>query len=134
MFSISINIQNYNGDTDVFTLSSEFNEFLILHEKGNFNETDEVDEKTISKADFDKIAKAFFEINIIEVVNEQPDLMGLDGWILNCSIQNGTAKISARLWCPEKDQSKPETTKLLEACEKIFSFFELDSQNLFESL
>ena len=132
MFSISINVQNYIRDTEVFTLSSEFNSFLILHEKGNFKETDEVDKKTISKADFDKIAKAFSEINFTEVFNEQPDLMGLDGWILTCSIQNDTAKISAQIWCPEKDQSKPETTKLLEACEKVFSLFE--SQNLLDKL
>jgi len=119
MFSISIDILDYFGKKEIFTLSQDFNVLELLHEKGNFEETDEVDRKNISKANFEKISKAFFDINFTELFNENPDQIHLDGWILTVSIQNDMAKISAQLFCPRKDNSKPETTKLLQACELI---------------
>jgi len=126
MFEILIDIQNYLGNKEIFTVSDEGKSALIIHEKGNFKDTDEVDKKTISKDDFGKIVKAFSDVNFSEVFKEHSNLMGLDGWILTCTIQNGTAKMSAQLWCPEKDDSMPETTKLLEACELICPILELE--------
>ena len=126
MYSITIDIQNYFGDKEVFTVSDEINSYSILHEQGNFKETNEVDRKNISKADFGKISKAFSDINFTEVFNEHSDLVGLDGSILTCTIQNDTSKICAQIWCPEKDPAMSETTKLIEACELVCPIIELE--------
>ena len=126
MFEIIIDVQNFFGNKEIFTVSAEGKSALIIHEKGNFKDTDEVDRKTLSKADFDKIIKTFSEVNFTEVFNEHEDLVGLDGWILTCTIKKSTVNISAQLWCPDKDSSMPETTKLLEACELVCPIFELD--------
>lgn len=126
MFEIIIDVQNYFGNKEIFTVSDEIRSGLIIHEKGDFNDTEEVDRKTISKADFDNIVKAFSEVNFTEVFNEHEDLVGLDGWILTCTIKKGTVKISAQVWCPDKNESMPETTKLLEACELVCPVLELE--------
>ena len=126
MFDIVIDIQNYFGNKEVFTVSDEGGSCLIIHEKGNFKDTDEVDRKTITKADFEKIKNAFSSINFTVLFDEHAALVGLDGWILTCTIQNSTAKISAQIWCPEKNSAMPETTKLIEACELICPVINLD--------
>ena len=126
MFEIIIDVQNYFGTKEIFTFSYAGKSGLIIHEKGNFKDTDELDRKTISKADFENIIKAFSEVNFTKVFNEHSDLIGLDGWILTCTIKKGTVNISAQLWCPVKEPSMPETTKLLEACELVCPIFELD--------
>ena len=46
MFEILIDIQNYLGNKEIFTVSDEGKSALIIHEKGNFKDTDEVDKKT----------------------------------------------------------------------------------------
>lgn len=130
MIDIIIDIQDYFGNKQIYTVSAEGQSGIIIHEKGNFKDTDEVDRKKISKDDFDKITNAFFSINFTQIFKEYSNLIGLDGWILTCTIQNGTSKISAQIWCPNKDSSMPETTKLLEACELVCPVMDLVNMEL----
>ena len=80
--------------------------------------------KKLSHTDFSPIYDAFNHLDFTKAWKESGDFAGCDGWTLKCTISNVSSEISVQLWCPEKDHSKPETTKLVEACEKVFSLFE----------
>lgn len=67
--------------------------------------------------DFSKVSKE---------CKECKDIENNDEWILECSISNKDTNHSIKLWCPSEDPSTPETTKLLQACNKICSLFDED--------
>lgn len=123
MNTITIKIQDCYAKSEVFTVS-EFSH-SIQHYYDSIKKIKKLDEKSITKDGYDKIFNAFMNVNFNEVFNENPDLIGFDGWTLICSIENGTVEICASVWCPEKDSSKPETSKLIEACELVCPVLEL---------
>ena len=128
MNSIKIEVRDCFWNKEVFLVSDEQNSYVIHHEKGNFKETEEIDKKCISKSDFEKIVNTFSEINFTEITKEHGNLLGLDGWTLICSLENGTSKSSVEIWCPEKSPSTPETKKLIEACELVCPVMEIERE------
>lgn len=132
MVDIIIKILDCFGNGDMFTVSDTGKKGLIIHEKCNFDNTDEVSRHTISKAELIKISNAFEKICFKEVFSEHENLVWIDGCILRITIQNGSSKLNVEVCCPDKDISMPETTKLLEACELVCPIMkfcsELDSQ------
>ena len=80
--------------------------------------------KKLSHTEFRPIYDAFDVLDFTNIYKESGDLVGYDGWTLKCTISNIMSEISVKLWCPSESPEKPETTKLLQACEKVFSLFE----------
>ena len=116
---------SYIGRTDIYTIEQGDKSIPITHKVGGFmHKKVKPETKKLSHTDFRPIFDAFNALDFTKVWKESGDLAGFDGWTLECTIYHVSTEISIRLWCPEKDQSKPETTKLLEACEKVFSLFE----------
>lgn len=128
MNTISIEIQDCFAKSDIFTVSSDYHSASIQHHYNNIKKFKKLDERSITKDDYEKILKAFMDVNFNAVFNENPDLIGADGWTLICSIENGTSRISIAVWCPEKDLSKPETLKLIEACELVCPVLDIEKE------
>lgn len=128
MYNITIERDvSYAGYDDFITISPEEKSVLITHEPEGFMNL-ESESKTIelSPADFKPIADTFENINFYTILEESNILKGYDGWTLNCTFSKGMTKLTVSLWCPDEDPSKPETTKLLKACIKIFDLFGID--------
>lgn len=130
MNTITVTIQGCYGKSEIFTVSETAHSASIQHHYDNIKKTKKLDERSITKDEFNKIFNAFMEVNFNEFFNENPDLIGCDGWTLILSIHNGSAEIKASIWCPEKDSSKPETTKLIEACELVCPVFDIEKEAL----
>lgn len=77
--------------------------------------------KKIPLNDYKKLCDEAGKINMLAIFNENLDCLGCDGWTLNFSLQSGFTELKVTLWCPEKDDKKPETKKLLLFCEKVFA-------------
>ena len=67
------------------------------------------------------IFEAFEALNFTEIFKESGVFFGCDGWTLKCTLRICSNILSVSLWCPAKDTSKPETKKLLEACEMVYN-------------
>ena len=80
--------------------------------------------KKLTHTDFRPIFDAFNELDFTKAWKESGDIVGMDGWTLKCTISNVSSEISVQLWCPSDSPETPETTKILQACEKVFSLFE----------
>ena len=131
MLTIIIEKQEGWKPREIFKVERGDDSSLVTHEFEDFYKTKPV-KKKIPVAEYQKIAALFEALDFLKIFKEGND--GLDGWTLQCTLQNGISAASVTIWCPEKDQSKPETTKLLEACEKVFSLFESACQNLPDSM
>ena len=115
---------SYAGYDDIFSITPEEGFVSITHDAEGFMNNDE-ESKTIelSPKEYQPIADAFDNINFYTVLEESNILMGYDGWVLKCTISKGMTNLTVSLWCPEEDSSKPETTKLLQACNMVFDLF-----------
>ena len=125
MYNITLEKDSsYAGYDDIFTISTEESFVSITHDAEGFMNVD-TKSKTIelSPKEYQPIAEAFENINFYTVLEESDILKGYDGWILKCTISKGMTELTISLWCPEEDASKPETTKLLKACDRIFDLF-----------
>ena len=80
--------------------------------------------KQLSHVEFRPIFETFNDLDFTKAWKESGDFIGCDGWTLKCTISNISSEISVKLWCPSDSPETPETTKLLHACEKVFSLFE----------
>lgn len=121
MYKIKITKDScYTGHIDTYTVEQEEDSVIITHSGEGFSNYDlPSDIVKISLKEFKSIGDVFENINFDTILKESDVLNGYDGWILECTISNGMTKASVSLWCPEVDPVKPETTKLLKACEKI---------------
>ena len=119
---------SYMGRIDIYTIKYDDKSIPITHKVSGFmHKKVKPETKKLSHTDFSPIYDAFNHLDFTKAWKESGDFAGCDGWTLKCTISNEVSEISeiaVKLWCPEKDHSKPETTKLLEACEKVFSLFE----------
>ena len=125
MYKITIEKDSsYAEHYDTFTIEQEEKSVSITHAAEGFMDKD-VDSKTIKLplADYSPIADVFENLDFPKILAESDVLMGYDGWILKCTISNGMTVVSVSLWCPSEDPSKPETTRLLQACEKVCALF-----------
>ena len=125
MYKITIEKDSsYAGHYDTFTIEPEEKSVSITHATEGFMDKD-VDSKTIKLplADYCPLVDVFENLDFPKILAESDVLMGYDGWILKCTISNGMTGVSVSLWCPSEDPSKPETTRLLQACEKVCALF-----------
>ena len=125
MLTITIEKEaSYMGRIDIYTIKYEDKSIPITHKVSGFmHKKVKPETKRLSHTDFSPVYDAFNDLDFTKAWKESGDFVGCDGWTLKCTISNVSSEISVQLWCPEKHQSKPETTKLLEACEKVFSLF-----------
>lgn len=116
---------SYVGQKDIFIIEMGNQSIPIIHEVSGFmNNEIKPETKTLSNKDLSPIIDAFKNINFTQIFyNETQQLVGYDGWTLKCTISFYMSEISISLWCPSKDSNNPETTKLLQACERIFDLF-----------
>lgn len=73
------------------------------------------------------IGDLFENIDFSEVFRECKECREIeknDEWILKCSFSRNDTNHSVKLLCPSEDPSTPETTKLLQACNKVCALFE----------
>lgn len=112
------------GYLDTFTVEQNGLSVLLTHEaEGFMNLEKEPHIRELSLQDPQTISKSFENINFYKNLEESDILMGDDGWILKCTVSNGMTEVTVSLWCPDKDPTKPETTKLLKACDKVCNLF-----------
>lgn len=112
------------GYLDTFTVEQNGLSVLLTHEaEGFMNLEKEPHIRELSLQDPQTISKSFENINFYKILEESDILMGDDGWILKCTVSNGMTEVTVSLWCPDKDPTKPETTKLLKACDKVCNLF-----------
>ena len=125
MYKITIvKDSSYAGYLDTYTVEQNGPSVLLTHEAEGFMNLDkEPHTRELSLQESQTISKSFENINFYKILEESDILMGYDGWILKCTVSNGMTEVTVSLWCPDEDPSKPETTKLLKACEKLFTIF-----------
>ena len=116
---------SYMGRTDIYIIEQGDKSIPITHEVGGFMHKKEKPETNkLSHTDFRPIFDAFNDFDFTKAWKESGDLVGCDGWSLKCTISNVMSEISVKLWCPSESSETPETTKILQACEKVFSLFD----------
>ena len=122
MLNISIEKQvSWVGRTSISIQTDHKSALMYYHFRPSSEEQNEIKyEKRYSFARYEKIAALFESVDFSKVFNENRHQIGLDGWRINCSISSGFTRNTIDVWCPEKSEEKPETTKLLEACETMF--------------
>lgn len=112
------------GYLDTFTVEQNGLSVLLTHEaEGFMNLEKEPHIRELSLQKPQTISKSFENINFYKILEESDILMGYDGWILKCTVSNGMTEVTVSLWCSDKDPTKPETTKLLKACDKVCNLF-----------
>lgn len=125
MYKITIEIDSsYVGYYDTFTVEPDESTVSITHEAKGFRNKD-VKPKTITMSlkEYAPINEIFNDVKFSKILEESDILRGYDGWVLKCTVSNGMTNILVSLWCPEEDPAKPETTKLLKACNKVCDLF-----------
>ena len=116
---------SYMGRKDIYIIEQGNKSIPITHKVGGFMHKKAKSEiKKLSHTDFRPIFDAFNDLDFTKAWKESGDIVGYDGWTLKCTISNVSSEISVQLWCPAESPENPETTKLLQACEKVFSLFE----------
>ncbi len=125
MYKITIvKDSSYAGYLDTFTVEQNGPAVFITHEAEGFMNSDkEPHTRELTLQESQNISKSFENINFYKILEESDILMGYDGWILKCTVSNGMTEVTVSLWCPDEDPSKPETTKLLKACDKVCDLF-----------
>ena len=116
---------SYIGRKDIYIIEQGDKSVLITHKVGGFmHKKEKAETKKLTHTDFRPIFDAFNELDFTKAWKESGDIVGYDGWTLKCTISNVSSEISVQLWCPSDSPETPETTKLIKACEKVFSLFE----------
>lgn len=114
----------YLWKKEIYTVEGGDRSSAVTYETEGFGKRKKPVTKKIPVSDYQKIADAFSDLDFSEICKESSDLMGCDGWTLKCTFRKGMTVLSIVLWCPSKDKSIPETTKLLEACDLVTGMFE----------
>ena len=116
---------SFIGNNDIYTIEKGDKSIPVVHKvEGFMSKHKKAEIKKLSHTEFRPIYDAFDVLDFTNIYKESGDLVGYDGWTLKCTISNIMSEISVKLWCPSESPEKPETTKLLQACEKVFSLFE----------
>ena len=116
---------SYIGRRDIYTIKQGDKSIPITHKVGGFmHKKEKAETKKLTHTDFRPIFDAFNDLDFTKAWKESGDIVGFDGWTLKCTISNVSTEISVQLWCPSDSPETPETTKILQACEKVFSLFE----------
>ena len=125
MYNIKIETAaSYVGKSDTYITEQGDKSISITHETKDFmHKKIKPDTKKLSYTEYRPIADAFENIDFQKVFKESGDLVGYDGWTLKVTLSNVMSGISVSLWCPSESPETPETTKLLQACDKVCSLF-----------
>lgn len=109
---------------DIVTLSPGQKSASLVHKINVFDKKTEPIRKNIKISDYNDILQSLQAINLDQVFKENEENIGLDGWTLSCSISHGVIRHEIAIWNPEKDSSKSETIRFLEACDKVFALLD----------
>ena len=116
---------SYMGRKDIYIIEQGDKSISIKHKVGGFMHKKVKPEiKKLSHIDSRPIFDAFNDLDFTKAWKESGDIVGYDGWTLKCTISNVNSEISIQLWCPSESSENPETTKLIQSCEKVFNLFE----------
>ena len=85
-----------------------------------FSYNSEACQKKISILDYANLEKEVQNLSLEKIFRENLDCVFLDGWTLRFSKRSGSSELKIEVQCPSKSESKPETMKLLDFCEKVF--------------
>ena len=126
---------SYIGRKDTFTIAQGDKSIPITYKVGGFmHKKVKPVTKNLSHTEFRPIYDAFNALDFTKVYQESGDLVGCDGWTLRCTISNVMSEISVQVWCPSESPEVPETTKLLQTCNKVFDLFESEGkENIVDS-
>lgn len=122
MFTVIVEKEDGFRNKETYTLYSD--RCSISYETEGFNKKSKLLNKSISQTDAKKINEAFSALDFSKIFKETDDLLGCDGWTLTCTLEFRMNQVSVDIWCPNNSSKKPETTKLVKACELLESVFE----------
>ncbi len=122
MFTVIVEKEDGFRNKETYTLYSDI--CSISYETEGFNKKSKLLNKSISQTDAKKINDAFSALDFSKIFKETDDLLGCDGWTLTCTLEFRMNQVSVDVWCPNDSSKKPETTKLVKACELLESVFE----------
>ena len=101
--------------TDIFSIDTKIHEF----KRGKS------DSIKMDSENYQKVFDAIIDINFAKLVNETPEIYGLDGYNMIVNLKNGSTNCELHAWCPGHNKDKPETKKLLDFCKMVFKMFSL---------
>ena len=121
MFTVIVEKEDGFRNKETYTLEPDYSS--LTYEAEGFNKKSKPVKKTISQTDIKKINEAFSALDFSKIFKETDDLLGMDGWTLTCTLEFRMNQVSVDVWCPNDSSSKPETAKLVKACELLESVF-----------
>ena len=121
MFTVIVEKEDGFRNKETYTLEPDYSS--LTYEAEGFNKKSKPVKKTISQTDIKKINEAFSALDFSKIFKETDDLLGMDGWTLTCTLEFRMNQVSVDVWCPNNCSSKPETAKLVKACELLESVF-----------
>lgn len=121
MFTVIIEKEDGFRNKETYTLDPD--RFSLSYEAEGYNKKSKPVNKTVSQTDANKINEAFSALDFSKIFKETDDLLGMDGWTLTCTLEFRMNQVSVDVWCPNDSSSKPETVKLVKACELLESVF-----------
>ena len=124
MFTIIIEKSDGFKNKETYTLEPGEQNSIISWEAEEFNKKLEPVRKLISQSDTKKINDAFSALDFSKIFLETDDILGKDGWTLTCTLEYRMNQVSVDIWCPKEEKSKPETSKLLQACKLFVTIFD----------
>ena len=122
MFTVIIEKEDGFRNKETYTLDPD--RCLISYEAEGFNKKSKPVNKSISQTDAKKINEAFSALDFSKIFKETDDLLGCDGWTLTCTLEYRMNQVSVNVWCPNNSSTKPETSKLLQACKLFLNIFD----------
>lgn len=121
---------SYAGFFDTYTFEPNVKSVSITHEsKGLLNFKEEPQTRELSLKESQSISGAFENFNFNKILEESYLRIGHNGWYLRCYVSKGVTTVCISLWSPVEDPSKPETTKLIKACNKIIDLFPKEKED-----
>lgn len=127
MFTVIVEKEDGFRNKETYTLEPDYSS--LTYEAEGFNKKSKPVRKTISQTDIKKINEAFSALDFSKIFKETDDLLGMDGWTLTCTLEFRMNQVSVDVWCPNDSSSKPETAKLVKACELLESVFEQENDS-----
>ena len=129
MFTLIFEKTDSYENKKIYTLEPDGSSSILASKSEDFNKKGKYVRKNISLAVTKKINDAFSALDFSKIFKETDDLIGNDGWTITCTLEFRMNQVSIDVWCPKGGSSKPETTKLVKACELFESIFEQTNES-----
>ncbi len=125
MLNFTIERETAEEITSISVMPNDKNALVSLNvENVPFSYNSKSIQKKISILEYAKLKDEVQTLSLEKIFHENLGSMFLDGWTLRFAVLSGSTELKIEVQCPEKSDAKPETTKLLDFCEKFFSFSE----------